>query len=105
MVLRDCVSSVQFDSKLPTAAVKRFGWRPIGSERADRRSAASTEEMVLFAPATVSTFWLARVAVAPELVALNALRWPLTKLRSPRRRRADVGDRDRLRIGQGDLAV
>src|ERR1700736_27307 len=44
--------------------------------------AASTEAIVLFAPATVNTFWLARVAVAPEDVVLRPVAWVLVNPRA-----------------------
>src|SRR5271156_2298256 len=78
MVLRDWVRFCAVDCRLLTAAVKRFWmapnwlWNALTVERA-----ASTEEMVLLAPATVSTFWFARVAVAPPAIVLRPVAVPL----------------------------
>ncbi len=72
MVLRDCVRFCAVDCRLLTAAVKRFWMAPNWLWKAlTVASAASTEEMVLLAPATVSTFWLAKVAVAPPATSCS----------------------------------
>src|SRR5208282_573688 len=68
MVLRDWVRFWLVDCRLLTASVKRFWiaprvlWKLLTVARA-----ASTDWIVALAPATVSTFWLASVALPREI--------------------------------------
>src|SRR6202453_354100 len=81
MVLRDWVRFWLVDCRLLTAAVKRFwmapnwlwNWLTVAS-------AASPEEIVLLAPVTVRTFWLARVLVPSEMVPSV---WPIKPTSAP----------------------
>src|ERR1022692_1323550 len=83
MVLRDWVRFCAVDVRFWTAAVKRFWIAPkVLWKELTEASAASTDSIELFAPATVSTFWFANV-VAPKGIALAPAVKPISAAPAP----------------------